>query len=100
MHAPDNPPVAPPQGSAPGTLGDWLKRAAGALQDNSDSPRRDAEVLLCGLLSCNRAGLVLRADDALSAEMALRYARLLERRRLGEPVAYLTGHREFWSLDL
>jgi release factor glutamine methyltransferase len=100
LHAPDNPPVPPPQGSAPGTLSDWLKWAASALQDSSDSPRLDAEVLLCELLSCNRAGLVVRAEDTLSAEMALRYAGLLERRRLGEPVAYLTGHREFWSLDL
>jgi len=100
VHAPDNPPVPPPQGDAPGTLADWLKWAASALHGGSDSPRLDAEVLLCELLSCNRAGLVVRAGDTLSAEIALRYASLLERRRLGEPVAYLTGRREFWSLDL
>jgi len=100
VHAPDNPPVPPPQGNAPGTLGDWLAWAANTLRDGSDSPRLDAEVLLCGLLNCNRAGLVVRAGDTLSAEVALRYASLLERRRLGEPVAYLTGRREFWSLDL
>lgn len=100
MHAPDNPPVPPPQGEAPGTLGDWLAWAAAALQDSSDNPRLDAEVLLCELLGINRAGLVIRAGDALSAETALRYAGLLDRRRLGEPVAYLTGRREFWSLDL
>lgn len=100
MHAPDNPPVPPPQGEAPGTLNDWLNWAAGALQDHADNPRLDAEVLLCDLLGCNRAGLIVRAGDPVSAELALRYAALVDRRRLGEPVAYLTGRREFWSLDL
>ncbi len=99
MHAPDNPPVPPPQGHAPGRLSDWLGWAAGALS-GGDSPRLDAEVLLCELLGCNRAGLVIRADDVLTTEMALRYAALIERRQLGEPVAYLTGRREFWSLEL
>jgi release factor glutamine methyltransferase len=100
LHAPDNPPVPPPQGDAPGTLKDWLGWATGALQDCSDSPRLDAEVLLCELLGCNRAALVVRAGDTVRTELALRYAALVDRRRLGEPVAYLTGRREFWSLDL
>lgn len=100
MHAPDNPPVPPAKGQAPGRLADWLNWAANELQAASDSPRLDAEVLLCELLNCNRAGLVVRADESLSAETALRYAGLLERRRLGEPIAYLTGRREFWSLEL
>jgi release factor glutamine methyltransferase len=100
VHAPDNPPVPPPQGDAPGTLGDWLNWATGALQDCADSPKLDAEVLLCELLGCNRAGLVLRAGDPVRTELALRYAALIDRRRLGEPVAYLTGRREFWSLSL
>jgi len=100
MHAPDNPPVPPPQGNAPGCLADWLGWAAGALQPASDSARLDAEILLCELLRCNRAGLVIRADEVLTTELALRYAALIERRQQGEPVAYLTGRREFWSLEL
>lgn len=101
MHTPEpNPPVPPPQGQAPGRLADWLNWAAGALQQSSDSARLDAEVLLCELLGCNRAGLVIRADESLSADTALRYAAWIERRQLGEPVAYLTGCREFWSLEL
>ncbi len=100
MHAPDNPPVPPPQGNAPGRLADWLGWATGALQPASDSARLDAEILLCELLRCNRAGLVIRADEMLTTELALRYAALIERRQQGEPVAYLTGRREFWSLEL
>lgn len=99
MHAPDNPPVPPPQGNAPGRLADWLSWATGALS-GGDSPRVDAELLLCELLGCNRAGLLIREDDTLTTEIALRYAALIERRQLGEPVAYLIGRREFWSLDL
>jgi release factor glutamine methyltransferase len=99
VHAPDNPPVPPPQGNAPGRLADWLGWATSALS-GGDSPRLDAELLLCELLGCNRAGLLIREDDTLSADTALRYAALIERRQLGEPVAYLTGRREFWSLDL
>jgi release factor glutamine methyltransferase len=100
MHAPDNPPVPPPQGHAPGRLADWLGWGASALRESCDSPKLEAEVLLAELLRCNRAALLVRADEALSAEAALRYASLIDRRRLGEPVAYLTGRREFWSLDL
>jgi release factor glutamine methyltransferase len=100
MHAPDNPPVPPAKGQAPGRLTDWLNWGKNELQGASDTSKLDAEVLLCELLSCNRAALVIRADETISAETALRYAGLLERRRLGEPVAYLTGRREFWSLDL
>jgi release factor glutamine methyltransferase len=100
VHAPDNPPVPPPQGNAPGRLADWLGWATGALQQASDSARLDAEILLCELLRCNRAGLVIRADEVLTTELALRYAALIERRQQGEPVAYLTGCREFWSLEL
>src|ERR1700756_2947511 len=100
MHAPDNPPVPPPQGHAPGRLADWLGWGAGALQETCDSPRLEAEVWLAELLRCNRAALLVRADEPLSAAAALYYAGLIERRRLGEPVAYLIGRREFWSLEL
>jgi release factor glutamine methyltransferase len=101
MHAPEpNPPVPPPQGQAPGTQADWLAWAIKSLRRDSDSAKADAEILLSELLGCNRAGLLLRAGEALCADTALRYAASIERRRLGEPVAYLCGRREFWSLEL
>lgn len=59
--------------------------------------RLEAEVLLCCLLSCSRGDLILRPDRAVD-ETA--YETMLARREAGEPVAYITGEREFWSLPL
>jgi release factor glutamine methyltransferase len=85
---------------APGAVADWLAWGARMLAAASDSPRLDAELLLAHLLGCNRAGLIVGGGDALTAQAALDYAGLIERRRLGEPSAYLTGRREFWSFGL
>ena len=47
-----------------------------------------------------RTALITRAGEVLSGEQAARLCELTERRHAGEPVAYLTGTREFWSLEL
>ncbi len=60
----------------------------------------DAQVLLAHLLGRNRAWLVAHGDDALSRERLGTFLALARRRREGEPVAYLTGTREFWGLAL
>ncbi|HEV2220784.1 MAG TPA: HemK/PrmC family methyltransferase, partial [Casimicrobiaceae bacterium] len=60
----------------------------------------DGQVLLAHVLGRERAWLIAHAGDALSREDADRYFALAERRRAGEPVAYLTGWREFWGLRL
>jgi release factor glutamine methyltransferase len=62
--------------------------------------RIDAEVLLAYALSKPRSWLIAHADDELSLEHALAYKLLIEQREAGEPVAYITGRRGFWSLDL
>jgi release factor glutamine methyltransferase len=62
--------------------------------------RVDAEVLLAYALSKSRSWLIAHADDMLSAEHASAYTVLVEQREAGEPVAYITGRRGFWSLDL
>jgi release factor glutamine methyltransferase len=62
-------------------------------------PRASAEVLLAHTLCASRLDLYLRYDQPLNAEELARFKALVVRRRKGEPVAYLTGHREFWSLD-
>jgi release factor glutamine methyltransferase len=62
-------------------------------------PRASAEVLLAHTLGVSRLDLYLRYDQPLTPEELARFKALMVRRRNGEPVAYLTGHREFWSLD-
>jgi len=63
-------------------------------------PRAAAEILLAHTLSVSRLDLYLRYDQPLNPEELARFKALVVRRRAGEPVAYLTGHREFWSLDI
>jgi release factor glutamine methyltransferase len=62
-------------------------------------PRASAEVLLAHVLGLSRLDLYLRYDQPLAPDELSRFKALMLRRRAGEPVAYLTGHREFWSLD-
>ncbi len=62
-------------------------------------PRASAEVLLAHVLGLSRLDLYLRYDQPLTPDELARFKALMVRRRTGEPVAYLTGHREFWSLD-
>ena len=63
-------------------------------------PRASAEILLAHTLGVSRLDLYLRYDQPLNADELARFKALMVRRRDGEPVAYLTGHREFWSLDI
>jgi release factor glutamine methyltransferase len=62
-------------------------------------PRASAEVLLAHTLGVSRLDLYLRFDQPLNPEELARFKALVVRRREGAPVAYLIGHREFWSLD-
>jgi release factor glutamine methyltransferase len=62
-------------------------------------PRASAELLLAHTLGVSRLDLYLRYDQPLNPEELARFKALVVRRREGEPIAYLTGHREFWSLD-
>jgi release factor glutamine methyltransferase len=79
---------------------DALDVAAGQLETISDSPVLDAEILLSHVLGRPRAFLRAHGDDRLPTNDHDRYRALLARRIAGEPVAYLTGRRGFWSLDL
>lgn len=64
-----------------------------------DIGRRDAEILLAAAAGLTRTQLLTRADDVLSPAVATRFSELCMRRARGEPIAYLLGRREFWSLD-
>jgi release factor glutamine methyltransferase len=62
--------------------------------------RADAELLLLHVLQQPRSWLFTHADDVPHMDVQTAYAALVERRAAGEPVAYITGRRGFWSLDL
>ncbi len=62
--------------------------------------RRDAEPLLLHALSRDRAWLFAHGRDPVPPTMAQAFEALVQRRQAGEPVAYLTGSRGFWTLDL
>jgi len=62
--------------------------------------RVEAELLLLHAVKRPRSWLFTHADDVLDMDVQTAYAGLLERRARGEPVAYITGSRGFWSLDL
>jgi release factor glutamine methyltransferase len=77
-----------------------LKRATERLRaSGSDTPRLDAEVLLAHLLGRDRVYLFRETGRTLPEEIARRYRALVGRRAAGEPVAYLTGSKEFMGLD-
>jgi len=75
-----------------------LLRAGGELP--TDSPRRDAEILLGHCLHKSRSWLYTWPETEVAADRVQHFEHLLARRREGLPVAYLTGRREFWSLQL
>jgi release factor glutamine methyltransferase len=62
--------------------------------------RRDAETLLMHVLGRDRAYLYSHAELVLSCRELSAYDDLLDRRSHGEPLQYITGHQEFWGLDL
>ncbi len=82
------------------TIVEILRRTCAYFQEKGVSePRTSAEVLLAHTLGLSRLDLYLRYDQPLTPEELARFKALVRRRAAGEPVAYLTGHKEFWSLD-
>lgn len=65
-----------------------------------ESPRADADVLLCHLLGCRRSYLMAWPERELDAAQQATLQGWLARRLNGEPIAHLVGEREFWSLPL
>ncbi|MUK45885.1 peptide chain release factor N(5)-glutamine methyltransferase [Aliivibrio fischeri] len=78
-----------------------LKRSIQSLTlEGSDSPQVDAAVLLCHVLDKPRSYLLTWPEKIVSDEELGNFNALLERRLAGEPIAYIVGYREFWSLPL
>lgn len=78
-----------------------LKRASLVLSEaGSDSPALDAAVLLCHVLDKPRSYLLTWPEKCLTETESSAFDALMTRRVAGEPVAYIMGEREFWSLPL
>ncbi|WP_145542385.1 peptide chain release factor N(5)-glutamine methyltransferase [Yersinia alsatica] len=77
----------------------WLSLAAARFHQ-SDSPKRDAEILLSFVTGRARTYLLAFGETVLTAEQLALLESLAARREQGEPIAYLVGEREFWSLPL
>jgi len=75
-----------------------LYHATQTLAD-TDSPRLTAEVLLAHVLGVSRTQLLSHPEQPISSAALTEFEPLLARAALGEPLAYLTGHREFYALD-
>ncbi|MBC7660381.1 MAG: peptide chain release factor N(5)-glutamine methyltransferase [Chitinophagaceae bacterium] len=81
------------------TIKDVLSWSIGFLQKSgSESPRLDAELLLAEALECRRLDLYLDHLKPLEQSERNRYKDMIRRRAHGEPVAYITGHRDFFGL--
>lgn len=79
----------------------WLTQAAAQLRVAlSLNARHDAEILLAQVTGSTRSKLLAFGETSLTDTQFTRLEALLTRRKLGEPIAYLTGEREFWSLRL
>ncbi|MEI7151733.1 peptide chain release factor N(5)-glutamine methyltransferase [Pectobacterium carotovorum] len=81
------------------TYQDWLISAAAQLAAG-ESPKRDAEILLGFVTGKARTFLLAFGETELNAVEQQQLTELLARREQGEPIAYLIGVREFWSLPL
>ena len=74
-----------------------LDDATRQLSKTSDTPRLDAELLMAEALHIDRDRLLLSPPDK---KVPKRFSTMVERRKKGEPVAYITGRRAFWNIDL
>src|SRR5947209_13501100 len=78
-----------------------LEHAVGVLTSRDvASPRLAAEVLLMHTLDCDRAHLLAHPERVLTADDANQYHSFVHERANGKPTQYITGHQEFWGLDL
>ena len=81
-------------------LRDWLDHGEALLSEgpHADRARRDAEMLLMHHIGKNKAWLMAHDGEEFAGCSSIGYAALLERRRKGEPIQYLTGECEFYGL--
>jgi release factor glutamine methyltransferase len=80
------------------SIGSLLAQSTGIL--GTDDARLEAEILLAACLDKPRSHLYAWPEQEVEPRQQERFAALISRRAFGEPIAYLLGRREFWSLSL
>lgn len=82
------------------TIEQVIQIASDALFGLSESPKLDAELLLCHVLDCQRTYLYTWPEKVLENTQVLAFRELFQKRQKGHPIAHLIGEREFWGLPL
>lgn len=82
------------------TIEDAIKDATARLRAVTDAPRLEAELLLARAINMPRSFLFAHPEDELDAAALQRLDDTVMRRVRGEPMAYITGIKEFWSMEL
>lgn len=85
--------------SNPITVQSALTEAIKLLGNTSDTPQLDAEILLCKILAKGRSFLRAWPECELEPALYMAFNDLINKRRQGQPIAYLTGVKEFWSRE-
>jgi len=86
--------------SVPVSIKDAITDTTTRLSDVSDSARLDAEMLIARAIDMPRSYLFAHPEDMLDEAAIVRLESTIERRLAGEPMAYISGTKEFWSLEL
>ncbi len=82
------------------TVIEILNWSTNSLEDNqTENPRLNAELLLAHSLNIGREGLYVRLNSRIEEEEKETLEKLIKRRISGEPLQYILGHQEFWSID-
>ena len=81
-------------------IGELLEAVAAKLAGVSESPRLDAEILLGRAIDMPRSYLFAHPEDVPDEAAIARFHGTVQRRMNGEPMAYIVGVREFWSMEL
>ena len=86
--------------SLPVSIEDAIAETTDRLREVSESARLDAELLIARAIDMPRSYLFAHPEDVLDDAALERLQRTVERRLSGEPMAYISGIKEFWSLEL
>lgn len=81
-------------------ISDLVRKISHQLQSHSESPQLDAELLVAAIIHCSRAQLFTHPERELTSLEQKKLEEYVRRRCLGEPIAYLLGYKEFWSLEM